>query len=54
MRSKTLPKKVALVCNYSVWCSGTRNCEKCRFLMELKVAGCSDSQHEAVESACGG
>jgi len=35
--AEKLPRKVAIVCNYHVWCNGVGDCEKCPFLLELKI-----------------
>jgi hypothetical protein len=37
MQEAELPRKVAVVCNYHVLCNSTGNCEKCPFLLELKI-----------------
>jgi hypothetical protein len=32
-----MKKKIAIVCNYSVWCNGVRDCAKCPFMTEMKL-----------------
>jgi hypothetical protein len=48
-------RKIAIVCNYSNWCNGDKNCLKCPFLMELKVEDLEQLDAEQpvdVEEGC--
>jgi hypothetical protein len=52
--AEKLPRKVAIVCNYHVWCNGVGDCEKCPFLLELKIEDLDALEKEApvAEEGC--
>jgi len=48
-------RKIAIVCKYSNWCNGDKDCLKCPFLMELKVRDLERLEKESpvvVEEGC--
>jgi hypothetical protein len=52
--AEKLPRKVAIVCNYHVWCNGVGDCEKCPFLLGLKIEDLDALEKEApvAEEGC--